>query len=104
MSIACKTQEVNVLLYLAPVRPQLEYCLRFWAPHFQDVEKLERVQKHGRKMKKGSSVAMLLGNQDTGTMVTSGCHHTAKTIMHLLAAAVLFSKEAPGVVAPVTPP
>lgn len=30
-----KTQEVVILLYLALIRPQLEYQIQFWASHFK---------------------------------------------------------------------
>jgi len=50
-SAARRSREILLLLYSAPVRPHLEYCVQCWAPQFKkDEELLERVQQRTARM------------------------------------------------------
>ena len=53
-SISNKTSDVILKLYLALVRPHLDYAVQFWSPYYRmDIDRLESIQRRMTKMIQG---------------------------------------------------
>ncbi|MBN3307225.1 GTD2A protein, partial [Amia calva] len=68
-SVEFKTREVMLRLYNALVRPHLEYCVQFWAPHFQkDIAALEAIQRRASRLFPGLSYSERLSELNLFTL------------------------------------
>ena len=55
-TVTNRTSEVILRLYLALVRPHLDYAVQFWSPYYRmDIDRLESIQRRMTKMINGLS-------------------------------------------------